>query len=169
MLLVVNIPCRELANTLNAPGRVQPCAVLHGYVTGCCRCPRQGYCTPVPLTPYVAILLIGIDIVGLHRIFTDEQLTKLVSFNNQLLYDRMNLAVIWFFFVKEQRRGSMDLVNFSTGNLPLAGTLILLYVWSGFDHLTQILGFSWLAVGIVFGYIKSGLQGKFPMPSEEKA
>ena len=38
---------------------------------------------------------------------------------------------------------------------PLAGTLILLYVWSGFDHLTQILGFSWLAVGIVFGYIKS--------------
>ena len=62
----------------------------------------------------------------------------------------LNLAVIWFFFVKEQRRSGMDLVNYLV--YPLAGTLILLYVWSGFDHLTQILGFS---VGIVFGYIKS--------------
>ena len=65
----------------------------------------------------------------------------------------LNLAVIWFFFVKEQRRSGMDLVNYLV--YPLAGTLILLYVWSGFDHLTQILGFSWLAVGLVFGYIKS--------------
>ena len=86
-------------------------------------------------------------------IFTDEQLTKLVNFGAISSFMMLNLAVIWFFFVKEQRRSGMDLVNYLV--YPLAGTLILLYVWSGFDHLTQILGFSWLAVGIVFGYIKS--------------
>jgi hypothetical protein len=38
---------------------------------------------------------------------------------------------------------------------PLIGSAILLYVWSGFDRLTQIVGFSWLAVGLVIGYVKS--------------
>ena len=104
-------------------------------------------------TPYVAILLIGVVSLACTIIFTDEQLTKLVNFGAISSFMMLNLAVIWFFFVKEQRRSGMDLVNYLV--YPLAGTLILLYVWSGFDHLTQILGFSWLAVGIVFGYIKS--------------
>ena len=37
----------------------------------------------------------------------------------------------------------------------MVGMAILLYVWSGFDHMTQIIGFAWLAVGLVIGFIKS--------------
>lgn len=32
---------------------------------------------------------------------------------------------------------------------------ILSYVWSGFDPLTQIVSFSWLATGLILGYVKS--------------
>lgn len=33
--------------------------------------------------------------------------------------------------------------------------LILGYVWLSFDSMTQIVGFSWLAIGLVIGYVKS--------------
>ena len=38
---------------------------------------------------------------------------------------------------------------------PFCGVLILGYEWLSFDSMTQIVGFSWLAVGLVIGYVKS--------------
>ena len=151
VLLVVNILAVGIANTLNAQAACS--RVLFSMGRDRLLPGALAKVHPKFRTPYVAILLIGVVSLACTIIFTDEQLTKLVNFGAISSFMMLNLAVIWFFFVKEQRRSGMDLVNYLV--YPLAGTLILLYVWSGFDHLTQILGFSWLAVGIVFGYIKS--------------
>lgn len=86
-------------------------------------------------------------------VFTDEQLTKLVNFGAITSFVMLNFAVFWFFFIREGRRGLADTWRYLV--CPAVGMAILLYVWSGFDHMTQYIGFGWLAVGLVIGYVKS--------------
>lgn len=151
VLLVVNILAIGIANTLNAQAACSRVLYSMG----------RDKLLPSALakvhakfhTPHVAVALIGVVSLVCTIIFTDEQLTKLVNFGAISSFVMLNLAVVWFFFVKEKRRSGKDLLNFLV--YPMIGTTILLYVWSGFDHMTQIIGFSWLAVGIIFGYIKT--------------
>ena len=127
VLLVVNILAVGIANTLNAQAACS--RVLFSMGRDRLLPGALAKVHPKFRTPYVAILLIGVVSLACTIIFTDEQLTKLVNFGAISSFMMLNLAVIWFFFVKEQRRSGMDLVNYLV--YPLAGTLILLYVWSG--------------------------------------
>ena len=151
VLLVVNILAVGIANTLNAQAACS--RVLYSMGRDKLLPTVLSRIHPKFKTPHVALILIGVLSMICAMLFTVPELSRLVNFGAITSFIMLNISVIWFFFVKEQRRSGMDLVNYLV--YPLAGTLILLYVWSGFDHLTQILGFSWLAVGIVFGYIKS--------------
>jgi hypothetical protein len=47
------------------------------------------------------------------------------------------------------------------------GFAIIAYVWSGFDTGTFIFGFSWLAVGVIVGAVKTrGFRRKPPVLEE---
>lgn len=151
VLLVVNILAIGIANTLNAQAACS--RVLFSMGRDKLMPSFLAKVHPKFLTPHLAIYSIGIVSLACTVIFTDEQLTKLVNFGAISSFVMLNLAVIWFFYVKEKRRTGKDILYFLV--YPACGSIILLYVWSGFDHLTQIIGFSWLAVGLVIGYIKS--------------
>lgn len=151
VLLVVNILAIGIANTLNAQAACSRVLysmsrdkVLPGFLSKV---------HPKFQTPYLAVILIGLIAAACAAIFTDTQLTRLVNFGAITSFIMLNVAVFWFFFVKEKNRGLFNTWRYLV--CPLIGTLILLYVWSGFDHLTQIIGFCWLAVGMLIGYIKS--------------
>ena len=38
---------------------------------------------------------------------------------------------------------------------PFLGMAILIYVFTGFDYISYIVGFGWLIIGVVIGFIKS--------------
>ena len=81
-------------------------------------------------------------------------IVRFVNFGALTSFIVLNFTVIWFFFIKEkQRAGIKNLLLYLI--CPAIGIFILGFVWSGFDSPTLIVGFSWLAVGIVVGAIKS--------------
>lgn len=84
---------------------------------------------------------------------TVEDLARLVNFGALTSFILLNLAVYNFFWRREKMRGGKALLNYVI--CPFCGVLILGYVWLSFDSMTQIVGFSWLAVGLVIGYVKS--------------
>jgi Amino acid transporters len=105
-------------------------------------------------TPYVGTLIVGLISCILPLILTLSQLVRLVNFGALSSFVFLNVAVFIFFFIKEKRRNSVgDFLKYLI--CPICGVAILLFVFSGFEHLTYIIGFSWLAIGIVIGAIKS--------------
>lgn len=105
-------------------------------------------------TPYVGTLVVGVISCILPLLLTLPQLVRLVNFGALSSFVFLNVAVFVFFFMKEKRRNSFaDIVKYLI--CPICGVAILLFVFSGFENLTYIIGFSWLAVGIIIGAIKS--------------
>ncbi len=151
VLLVVNILAIGIANTLNAQAA---CSRVLYSMSRDRLLPRfLSKVHPKYQTPHLAVFFIGIIAALCAAVFTDEQLTKLVNFGAISSFVMLNFAVFWFFFIREGRRGLADTWRYLL--CPMVGMAILLYVWSGFDHMTQIIGFAWLAVGLVIGFIKS--------------
>ena len=72
---------------------------------------------------------------------------------NSLSTILLNVAVFNFFWLRERMRGAKAVFHYII--CPLCGVLILGYVWFSFDTLTQVVGFSWLAIGLIIGYVKS--------------
>ena len=113
----------------------------------------MGKIHPKHKTPYVTVLLIAV-IIFVVSFVPPMQLVRFVNFGALSSFIMLNVAVFWFFFVRENRRHSFnDFIAFLI--FPAIGMFILGYVWSGFDSPTLILGFSWLAVGFVFAAIKT--------------
>ena len=152
VLLVVNILAVGIANTLNAQ---QACSRVLFSMSRDRLLP--GYLSKVHkrfFTPHLAVLTIGVIAAACSVIFTDTQLTRLVNFGAITSFVMLNFSVFWFFFKREGRRHTaLDIWRYLC--CPFFGMAILIYVWTGFDHLTQIIGFCWLGVGLVIGFIKS--------------
>ncbi|HYE67863.1 MAG TPA: amino acid permease, partial [Anaerovoracaceae bacterium] len=105
-------------------------------------------------TPYVGTIIVGGISCVLPLVLTLSQLVRLVNFGALSSFIFLNVAVFIFFFIKEKRRKTVgDFLKYLIS--PICGVAILLFVFSGFESLTYIIGFSWLAVGIVIGAIKS--------------
>ena len=151
VLLVVNILAIGIANTLNAQAACS--RVLYSMSRDKLMPGFLSKIHPKFQTPHLAVILIGVIAAACAAIFTDTQLTRLVNFGAISSFIMLNFAVFWFFFVKEKNRDLMGIWRFLI--CPLFGMAILLYVWSGFDHMTQIIGFSWLGIGLVIGFVKS--------------
>ena len=98
-------------------------------------------------------------------IFSVDTITKFVNFGALTAFMALNLSVFVYFFIKRSRRGFSGLFKYLL--FPLAGFAIIAYVWSGFDTGTFIFGFSWLAVGIIVGAIKTRGYRKKPEIIEE--
>lgn len=81
------------------------------------------------------------------------KLVRLVNFGAIFSFIMLNVAVIYYFFGKKKLRNAHGIWNFLV--LPLIGIVILGYVFTGFDKICYIVGFCWLIVGIIIGYVKS--------------
>lgn len=154
VLLVVNILAVGIANTMNAQAATS--RVLYGMsrdnvlpgVSGLFRKVHPRF-----QTPYIATIAVGIFSILVAELSTVEDLARLVNFGALTSFILLNLAVYNFFWRREKMRGGKALLNYVI--CPFCGVLILGYVWLSFDSMTQIVGFSWLAVGLVIGYVKS--------------
>ncbi len=151
VLLVVNILAIGIANTLNAQAACS--RVLYSMSRDKLLPSFLAKVHPKFQTPYLAVIFIGVIAAICAAVFTDTQLTRLVNFGAISSFVVLNFAVFWFFFVKEGKRSGKDFINYLL--YPFLGMAILLYVWSGFDWLTQAIGFAWLGIGIVIGFVKS--------------
>jgi amino acid transporter len=104
-------------------------------------------------TPFNATLFVGVVTLAVALIFAVDTITKFVNFGALTAFVMLNISVFFYFVVKRGRRSGSDLIRYLL--FPLLGFAIIASVWSGFDRNTFIFGFSWLALGIVIGVIKT--------------
>lgn len=104
-------------------------------------------------TPVNAILFAMV--VSIIVMLTVDMMTiiMLVNFGALTSFMILNLSVIIYFFIKKKERGVKGF--FFNLLFPLIGFGVCSFVWSGFDKITIIAGFSWMLVGAIIGFIKS--------------
>lgn len=155
-ILVVNIIAVGIANIMNA----QTAAARLLFSMGRDRVLPHvlGKVHPKYQTPWVASILLGALSLIVSSILGMDELVRLVNFGALSSFIVLNFAVFWFFFIREKQRNSVQaIVRYLI--CPWAGILILVYVFTGFDHLTYIIGITWLIVGLAIGaYVSKGFK-----------
>ena len=104
-------------------------------------------------TPYVGIYLLSIFSLVIAIAVPIDTLVRLVNFGALGSFIMLNFATFFYFFIREKIRGGAGFIK----NLvcPFIGMAILIYVFTGFDYISYIVGFGWLIIGVVIGFIKS--------------
>lgn len=103
-------------------------------------------------TPMNATIAVGVITMCVAMV-PSSILLQLVCFGAMTSFMLINISVFVYFYVKKKNRGVKGFFKFVI--LPLIGFLVILYVWSGLGMPTYILGFSWTAIGVVIGFVKS--------------
>lgn len=105
-------------------------------------------------TPVFAILII--TIISLSCLFLSMELAaSLINFGALVGFTMVNLSVVWHFFVRlRQRSGIHFLTNLI---IPCVGACITYVVWWNLSPQSKLLGFSWLALGLLYLLIKTRL------------
>lgn len=150
ILLVVNIFAIGVANIMNA--QLAASRLLYGMGRDKVIPSFFGKVHPKYQTPWLASFFIG-GIALLLTFLGVERLTTLVNFGALTAFIVLNFAVFWYFFVKGGHRDAKGIVRYLI--CPWCGIFILGFIFTGFMPFTMIVGFSWLAIGIVVGAIKS--------------
>lgn len=101
-------------------------------------------------TPVNAILVVAVLSVVLAVSVPGEVLIKLVNFGALTAFLLLNITVFAYFYVKKRQRTHV----FRYLIFPLAGLLIVGFVWTGFDRVTFLFGGIWLAAGVILGVFK---------------
>ncbi|WP_010499687.1 APC family permease [Paenibacillus elgii] len=104
-------------------------------------------------TPANATIFVGVVSVFVAIFLSLDFITKIVNFGAMSTYMLLNLSVVTHFFFKKKRRGFVNFIRYFVS--PLIGFSVIAFIWSGFDRITYIIGFTWLAIGIVLGAFKS--------------
>ncbi|HVI09823.1 MAG TPA: APC family permease [Candidatus Binatia bacterium] len=90
---------------------------------------------------------------------------EMLNFGALIAFMGVNLAAFMRYFVRDEKK---TVANFF---VPLAGFLICLLLWLNLSRPAKIVGAIWMAVGILFGAIKTrGFRGNlidFELPPEE--
>ncbi|MGH9470321.1 MAG: APC family permease [Terriglobia bacterium] len=106
------------------------------------------YVDPKYSTPTRSVYLMGaITLVG--AIFIRFQLAvELLNFGAFVGFILVNLSVIRHFFLRKKLRGGWDFIT----NLifPALGALVCIYVWMSLTNLAKLVGFIWLALGVIY-------------------
>lgn len=106
-----------------------------------------GYVHPKYKVPTLNIFLLAL--ICLMSVFMSLGVAvSLVNFGALTGFVLVNLCVIMHYFVKQKRRGGFDIFKYLIA--PLIGMAVCFTLWWGLDANSKILGFSWLAVGIVY-------------------
>ncbi len=151
VLLVVNILAVGIANTMAA--QTATARMLYSMS-------RDGIIPkifskihPKFKTPYVGAIIIGIFSFIVPMLLSVSQLVRLVNFGALSSFIMLNFAVFLFFFIKEKNRDFNSFIKYLV--CPWCGIAILLFVFTGFEQLTYIIGTIWLIIGLIIGYVKS--------------
>lgn len=152
ILLIVNIIAVGIANIMNAQlasARLLFSMGRDGVI------PRVfGKVHPKFQTPWVAALVMGLVSLILPMFLDMVTLTRFVNFGALSSFVLLNFAVFLLFFVKEKHHGTFgDFIKYLI--CPFVGILILLYVFTGFDSMTYVVGITWLVIGLIIGAVKS--------------
>ena len=113
-----------------------------------------GYIHPKFKTPSRNILLSAA--VGLVAIFFQDSLTNamsLVSFGAIMGFILTNISVIARFWTKDKERSGAAAVKYLI--IPAIAAAVCIYLWLSLTTTAKIVGFSWLALGVVFLAIKT--------------
>ncbi len=108
---------------------------------------------PVYKTPFNSTIFVGIVSLIVASAVSIDTIISLVNFGALTSFAVLNLAVFVHFYIRKRRRGFKGFINYLL--LPAIGFCIIAYVWSGFDKMTYIVGFSWMLVGVIIGAVKS--------------
>ncbi|WP_312650205.1 APC family permease [Aminipila sp.] len=113
-----------------------------------------GYIHPKYQTPSKNILLTSA--VGLTAVIFQDNLAEaisLVSFGALAGFIFTNVTVIFQYYIKEHQRNLKGIITFLI--MPIIGTIVCVYLWFSLTIQAKIVGFSWLALGIIFLTIKT--------------
>lgn len=98
-------------------------------------------------TPLNGILFIYILSLFVAFLLSLEFLTRLVNFGAMSTYLMLNLTVPYYFLFKKGLKGVKNYLT--CGLLPCIGAAIIVFIFTGFDGTTYLVGLSWLAIGII--------------------
>ena len=153
-MLVVNIIAIGIANIMNAQlasSRLLYSMGRDGVI------PRVfGKVHPKYQTPWFASVFLGVVTLCLALPLMDRMndLAEFVNFGALSSFVMLNFATFLFFFVREGKRKTFgDWVKYLI--CPWIGIIILVYVFTGFQTPTYIVGVCWLVVGLIIGAVKS--------------
>ncbi len=105
------------------------------------------YIHPKHKTPTYNIFLIGaISLIGIK--LSLGVAASLINFGALAGFALVNISVIAHYFIKKKERSGMSLIKYLI--LPLGGAFVCLAIWISLDANSKMLGFSWLAVGVVY-------------------
>lgn len=113
-----------------------------------------GYVHPKFKTPSRNVLLTML--VGLLAIIFQDSLTNamsLVSFGALSGFILTNICVIFRFWVKDKERGGAAVVKYII--IPIIAAAVCVYLWLSLPLAGKIVGFSWVAIGIVVLGVKT--------------
>jgi amino acid transporter len=99
-------------------------------------------------TPTRSIYLMGVVAVAGALLMKFQAAVELLNFGAFIGFILVNLSVIRHYYGRlGQRRGTAVFTNLL---FPLAGALICTYVWWNLTFKAQVIGFAWLAIGLVY-------------------
>ncbi|MFT8709427.1 MAG: APC family permease [Sporolactobacillus sp.] len=111
------------------------------------------YVHPKFKTPFIATIVIGVISVIIALALGLNIVSILISFGALLGFMALNLTVIWHFYIKESRRGGVNLIKYVI--FPLIGFAVCAWIFSGLGLLAHIVGFSWMGAGLIYLLIKT--------------
>lgn len=110
-------------------------------------------------TPAYNIILIGIiSLVALKLSLAAA--ASLINFGALAGFTLVNISVIFHYFIRHKNRSGIDILKYLI--FPLGGACITAAIWWNLDINSKILGFSWLAVGIVYLAVTTRFFTKLP-------
>lgn len=119
------------------------------------------YVHPRFKTPVYTIMLVSL--VSLTAIaFTDSvvEVMSLISFGALLGFAMVNVAVIFHFYWRGNRRSPGDTIHFLV--FPFIGSVLCLYFLLNLPSQTKLLGFLWLGIGLIYTVATTGGFKKLP-------
>ena len=152
ILLIVNIVAIGIANIMNA--QTATARMLYGMGRDGVIPRIFGKVHPKYKTPWASAIFVGAGSLIVVLILNMSQLVRLVNFGALSSFILLNFAVFIFFFVKEKKRNSFgEIVAYLI--CPWCGIAILIFVFTGFDTMTYVIGICWLIVGLIIGAVQS--------------
>ena len=119
-----------------------------------------GYVNPRFKTPTCNILLIGgIGFIALA--LSLDIAVSLVNFGALAGFGMVNISVIFHYFIRKKQRSGISILLHLI--LPLLGAIVCFTIWANLAADAKILGFIWLAVGVVYLAVTTNFFRKLPV------
>lgn len=152
-MIIINIIAVGLAVTLNIQSAVARVLYAMGRDNAIVGSKFLSQLHPKYQTPRNAILVSMVISIILILTLDINTIVMFVNFGAVTAFLSLNLAVIYYFFIKKKQRDIKGI--FFHLIFPLIGAFVCGFVWTGFDTKTMITGLVWILIGAIIGYVKT--------------